>query len=290
MIMTDNSEQTDVIASALDGLGELATLPEVTIRVIELVDDPRSDASELHDIIRHDPALAARVLRVVNSAFYGLPAEIGCLERAIVLLGLAAIKNIAVSASMSRVYRTGAGTDGPSGRELWHHAIADAVAARLLAPIDREEYFLTGLITDLGLLVERQLFGEEWAGLVARFRATGACFCELERAAFGADHHAFGMALAKKWKFPERICEAIGHCHNPFVLKEPFRRRAGVVHVADILACRANLGFCTLPPGMEVSVPLLEAAGLTFEQIETVAQQLPGQVALADRLFSCTGE
>ena len=78
----------------------IATLPEVTAKIITTVEDPRSTASKLHQIIAHDPALVTRILKVVNSAFYGLPGQIGSVERAIVLLGLNAIKNIAVAASI----------------------------------------------------------------------------------------------------------------------------------------------------------------------------------------------
>src|ERR1700743_3527548 len=83
----------------------LATLPEVTSRIIQTVEDPRSTAAKLHQIVAHDPALVTRILKVVNSAFYGLPGQIGSVERAAVLLGLNAGKNIAVAASIGQLFR-----------------------------------------------------------------------------------------------------------------------------------------------------------------------------------------
>src|SRR5712675_2162701 len=83
----------------------LATLPEVTAKIIRTVEDPKSTAAKLHQIVTHDPALVTRILKVVNSAFYGLPGQIGSVERAIVLLGLNAIKNIAVAASLGQLFR-----------------------------------------------------------------------------------------------------------------------------------------------------------------------------------------
>ena len=80
---------------------EIATLPEVTMKIVEVVQDPRSTAHDLHKIVSNDPALSSRVLRVVNSAFYGLPGQIGSIDRAIMLLGLNAIKNIAIAASLN---------------------------------------------------------------------------------------------------------------------------------------------------------------------------------------------
>src|SRR3954470_4785399 len=77
-----------LIADAIRKVGSLATLPEVTVRIIKTVEDPRSSAAQLHSIIAHDPALVTRILKVVNSSFYGLPGQIGSIERGIVLLGL----------------------------------------------------------------------------------------------------------------------------------------------------------------------------------------------------------
>src|SRR5438270_7501103 len=84
----------------------IATLPEVTAKIVTTVEDPKSTASQLHKIVSHDPALVTRILKVVNSAFYGLPGQIGSVERAIVLLGLNAVKNIAVAASLGQLFRS----------------------------------------------------------------------------------------------------------------------------------------------------------------------------------------
>src|SRR6266581_4005236 len=83
----------------------IATLSEVTSKIIRTVEDPRSSAAALHKIVSHDPSLVTKILKVVNSAFYGLPGQIGSVERAIVLLGLNAVKNIAVAASIGQLFR-----------------------------------------------------------------------------------------------------------------------------------------------------------------------------------------
>ena len=90
-----------VVTKALANIGDIATLPEVTVKIIEIVEDPNSTARDLHSVIKNDPALSAKVLKVVNSAFYGLPGQIGSVDRAIVLLGMSAVKNIAVAATHS---------------------------------------------------------------------------------------------------------------------------------------------------------------------------------------------
>jgi len=96
-----------LIADAVNSISHIATLPEITLKIIELVENPRSTAQDLNKLISNDPALVSRILKVVNSAFYGLPGQIGSINRAIVLLGLNAVKNIVIAASLTKLFRGG---------------------------------------------------------------------------------------------------------------------------------------------------------------------------------------
>src|SRR5215207_5965821 len=146
-------------------ISSIATLPEVTARIVQTVEDPRSSPKDLHKIVSHDPALVTRILKVVNSAFYGLPGQIASIERAIVLLGLNAIKNIAVAASLGQLFRGVKLCEGFTAKDLWTHCVAVGVAARELAkqmklPI-ADEAFLAGLIHDTGMLVGLQVWPDK---------------------------------------------------------------------------------------------------------------------------------
>ena len=127
------AEPSDTIRAAVQQVTAIATLPEVTARIVATVEDPRSSAAQLHQIVSHDPALVARILKVVNSAFYGLPGQIASIDRAIVLLGLNAVKNIAVAASLGQLFQGTRLCTGYAPRDIWQHCIAVAVAARELA-------------------------------------------------------------------------------------------------------------------------------------------------------------
>src|SRR5439155_6912490 len=118
---------------AVKKVTNIATLPEVTSKIISIVEDPKSSAAALHRIVSHDPALVTRILKVVNSAFYGLPGQIGSIERAIVLLGLNAVKNIAVAASLRQLFRGVKLCEGFTASDLWTHCVAVGVCARDLA-------------------------------------------------------------------------------------------------------------------------------------------------------------
>lgn len=290
MVQAELTQETKALVdNAIADVGEIATLPEVTVKIIEIVENPKSTARDLHDVIKNDPALSARILKVVNSAFYGLPGQISSIDRAIVLLGLSAVKNIAIAASMTHLFTGGATIDGFSGADVWKHSIGIGVGSRLLSAAQGrpqvEESFLAGLITDLGLLVERQLFSAELAEVVGSFRHRGGDFCELERDIVGADHQAFGMALAKKWRFPQTICTTIGYHHNPLALAEVNRELPAIVNVADILTCKSGIGFSQHASDTEISDELYALIKLDAAKVDEIADELPEQVSIAETIF-----
>jgi putative nucleotidyltransferase with HDIG domain len=236
-----------LVGEAVKKVATIATLPEVTARIIKTVEDPRSSAAQLHKIVAHDPALVTRILKVVNSSFYGLPGQIGSIERAIVLLGLNAIKNIAVAASLGQLFRGVKLCDGFTAKDLWTHCVAVACASREIAKAMRltfvDEAFLAGMIHDIGLLVSLQTGPEQLQKVCNEVRKGGLDFCETERNLTGVDHQMLGAGLAEMWKFP-RACQIVArHHHDPVNLPEEFRLLVGIVYMADTLVCQEGMGF-----------------------------------------------
>ena len=227
-----SSEQ--IVADAIKKVSTIATLPEVTARIIKTVEDRRSSATQLHKIVSHDPALVTRILKVVNSSFYGLPGQIGSVERAIVLLGTNAVKNIAVAASLGQLFRGVKLCENFTAKDLWKHCIATAVTARELAVSMRlslaEEAFLAGMIHDIGLLVALQTSPELLQRVCADVAKGEADFCAAERAMMGGvDHQMLGAGLAAMWKFP-RSCQIVAsHHHQPEKVPAEDRQLAAIV-------------------------------------------------------------
>lgn len=247
MLTATLPDKNDVVSAALKSVTTIATLPEVTAKIVATVEDPRSTAAQLHKIVAHDPALATRILKVVNSAFYGLPGQIGSVERAIVLLGLNAVKNIAVAASLGQLFRGVKLCEGFTAKDLWTHCIAVGVTARELArqmkiPI-ADEAFLAGLIHDTGLLVALQTWPDQLKAVCEAAKGSERSFLEIEREMIGADHQQLGQGLAELWKFP-RSCQLVaGFHHHPTSLADNARLLVTLVYVADTLACQAKKGF-----------------------------------------------
>lgn len=279
------------VDKALSSIGDVATLPEVTIKIIQIVEDPKSTARDLHEVIKNDPALSVKVLKVVNSAFYGLPGQVASVDRAIILLGLSAVKNIAIAASIARLFKGRRVSEHFSAADLWRHSVAVAVAAQDVAkasphPVMPDEIFVAGIIHDIGTMVQRQACPDDFSEAVNRCVASGTEFMQCERDVMGADHQAFGVGLTTKWKFPRHLRAAVGFHHNPESLSVELRNLATLIQMADILCCQEKLGFYLTAQNDIMTDEMFDQLSVTPGQIEEIRGELAEKVADAEGVLS----
>ena len=283
-VVTQEREQ--IIANAIREISHIATLPEITVKVVELVEDPKSTAQDLHKVISSDPALCSRILKVVNSSFYGLPGQIGSINRAIVMLGLNAVKNIAIAASLAKLFRGGDLTPTFSARELWTHSNVTAAAAKMVANSLRlglaDEAFLAGLIHDIGLMVEMQADRNKLIEVLRRVGADSKGvpandFVASEMAVFEANHQDFGAGLCEKWKFPKSFALVTGFNHRPMEVPTENRTLTALIHVADRLAADTGMGFRQDLLNTNMDAEVLDFLKLTNEKLTEVRSQLATQ-------------
>jgi HD-like signal output (HDOD) protein len=284
---TTAEQREQVVTAAIREISHIATLPEITLKIIDLVEDPKSTAQDLNQVISNDPALCSRILKVVNSSFYGLPGQIGSINRAIVMLGLNAVKNIAIAASLAKLFRGGDLTPEFSARHLWHHANQVAAASKMIADQLKlglgDEAYLAGLIHDLGIMVEMQF---DRNALIEVVQALGPGpdgsplndMLAVEQTIFGANHQDFGLALCKKWKFPETFQRVTGFHHRPLDLAAENRTITTIVHIADRMAGTLEGGFRLDLPSLEVEGEVLDAVRLSRTQFGQLTEAL-GEVA-----------
>ncbi len=282
--MTVTQEQREqAVESALKEISHIATLPEVTLKIIELVEDPESTAQDLHEVISNDPALCTRILKVVNSSFYGLPGQIASINRAIVMLGLNAVKNIAIAASLAKLFRGGELTPFFSAKDLWEHSNAVAIGCKLLS--DKlgmglaDEAYLAGLIHDIGIMVEMQYDRSDLIDAIDRCDADmdGVAkrnLLECEEEVFGANHMDFGLGLCKKWKFPAPFAAAAGYHHKPTECPSETQKIVFLVHAADVLAGQLVGGFKLDQNELKIVPEVRESLKLTDEMLAEVFDDL----------------
>jgi putative nucleotidyltransferase with HDIG domain len=278
-----------VVHDALRRLTTISTLPEVTAQIIKTVEDPKSSAGQLHKIVSHDPALVTRILKVVNSSFYGLPGQIASVERAIVLLGLNGVKNLAVAASLGQLFRGVKLCEPFEARDLWTHCIAVAVTARELAmqlklPL-ADEAFLAGMIHDVGLLAHMQLWPEKLRLTCEEAKRGQEGFCSIERRVIGMDHEQLGRGLAQRWRFPQH-CQDVAGSHHQTAGGSDDRLLVNLVHIGDTTCCQLNLGFNLTALNQQISDAELSVVGIERSPFDELVKVLPEKINTASALFA----
>src|SRR4051794_941845 len=291
---TTTIDPQELVQQSIKKVTTIATLPEITAKIIKTVEDPKSTAAALHKIVAHDPALVTRILKVVNSAFYGLPGQIGSIERAIVMLGLNAVKNIAVAASLGQLFRGSKLCEGFTPKDLWKHCIAVGVASRDLAQQMKlpmaEEAFLAGMIHDMGVLVSLQLWPEQLRAVCERAQVangSGPKFHEMEREMIGVDHQQLGAALAENWKFPLACQLVAGNHHDPSLLGGHNRTLVSIVYAADTICCQGTKhGFNLTAVNQRLDEAGLNELKLDGALVQRTAASLDDLLAAAGALLA----
>jgi len=283
-------DQRTVASETIKRLGQLATLPSVTVKIMRLADDPHATGDALDQLLAADPALGARVLRVVNSAFYGLPGSVSTTGAAIVRLGFAAIRNIAIAASLTRMFRGGRVSETFDAKELWHHSVAVAEAARLLAIRTRrgsaDEALLAGLLHDIGIVVAMQAARSEFERMLRALDGPSALtFAQAESEYLHTTHQMLGAALSVSWGFPPSLARVTGHHHAPMSLPAAERQLPAIVHVADHLAAQCKLGYARTVSADGIEDGVLEWLGLSEADLAAVRDTLPTATAEAAQIL-----
>ncbi len=233
----------------MDRARELPTLPVVAQKALEVIHRDRSSAAELCRFMEHDPVLAARALRLANTAYYRMPGtqEVEDLHRAVIVLGFMNIRNIVLTACLQSLYKPEFRTNHFSARDLWVHSIAVAVISRILAdelaPELGEQAFLAGLVHDVGMIVEWNLFPDRFPHALNRFHGTGIDILTAEKEALGFDHAVAGASIMRRWGIPKSIRDAAARHHRPRPASGSNGALCNIVQAAERIACERGDGF-----------------------------------------------
>ncbi|HEY3380236.1 MAG TPA: HDOD domain-containing protein [Vicinamibacterales bacterium] len=226
------------VREKVEGMSNMSTIPDIVTKLRRMMASPTVSAAMVGDEISKDQVLAAKVLRLVNSGFYGFRTPITTITQAMVLLGFDVVKTLVLSASVLDIlelmnrYLSG----------LWEHSlatarVANALAERLCIP-NPEEIAVSGLLHDLGKVVIAQRFPAEHQEIRVLVRARGCLQIEAEREVLGSTHPEIGMWLLKKWGLPAKLFYPIAY-HTRFHRTRDFADRTAIIHLADVM-CRAR--------------------------------------------------
>ncbi|HYW79224.1 MAG TPA: HDOD domain-containing protein [Thermoguttaceae bacterium] len=282
-----SNQKRQSIEEVLRRIEEISTLPTVALRVMEVVNDESSGASDLKDAMECDAALSARVLRCVNSSAYATRTEVTNLQQAIAYLGLKQIRNLAMTASVSELFKK----DGEIGcyrrLQLWRHLVSVGICARLIAMqrqvANFEDAFLAGLLHDIGIVLEDQHVHKPFCKVIGSLD-TAKALAAAERAQLGFDHTQLGEKVAELWRFPNAVRAAMRYHHMSGQCKGEEITIVRCVEVANLI--------CTLKGitsvGMKLvamSTSVIESLSLTREDVVVLADNLDSELAANATLF-----
>ena len=257
------------------GIGKLASLPEVCVRVNEMVDDPRSSAVAIGNVISRDTALTAQLLRLANSAFYNFPSNISTISRAIMVIGERELRYLVLALSAVRVFSQ-VPIDLINMASFWRHSVYTGVMARLVAGrchvLHSERLFVSGLLHDIGMLVILSREPELESDALLRADETGEALYQIEEALLGCNHADVGRALLEQWNLPSVLCETVG-CHHAISNAEEARLDAAIVHIANVVSNRAELPVGHAGPIPEIDPLVWELTGLDESVIDALSEE-----------------
>ncbi|MHB8902787.1 MAG: HDOD domain-containing protein [Thermoguttaceae bacterium] len=277
----DDGGEQELIQPLFAKISEISTLPEVAVRTLQMIDDPRSSASELATVIGSDPALAVRVLRAANSSFCGLSQRVDGLDHAVVLLGFREIRSLAFTAHVAKLFRKTSGHGSYRRQELWHHMVSVAVVARHLARICQavspEEAYLAGLLHDVGIVLLDQTLHGPFCQVVDSL-AEDTSAVSVENAILGFDHASLGQYALRAWGLPGFLVDAAAYHHQPLECGEQSRPLVSSVALANSLCHRMgirSLGVATLDM---LPNEVFTVLGLRRPHVTRIVHDLPGQL------------
>ncbi len=226
--------KNQIIEDRIGGIEELPTLPLVIRQVQKVMRDPNSNMANIASIITKDQSLSTKVLRLVNSAHYGLRSRVTSVSQAIVILGLNTVNNIMLGLSVINMFEESEDSLFNYDK-FWEHSFGCALMAKHLSAAvnfqDPEICFITGLLHDIGKLIQEQFMHMDFVKCLTITRSTKKPLVQTEENIFGFNHSDLGAYITIKWEIPENISTAIQYHHNPQDLPQNLEDHREIVNI-----------------------------------------------------------
>jgi putative nucleotidyltransferase with HDIG domain len=259
----------------IQDLGQIPTMPTIAAKVMQIVNDPHSSAEDVAKFISRDVALTSKVLRLANSAFYGIPRTISSVNSAIVILGFNTIRSLVLSASVLKVFPQKPGLASFDRKAFWKHSFMVGIASRMVAQIyrkrklvDMETAFSAGLLHDIGKIILEQFSNDDYVPVLKAAKEKNLPLFMVEKSILGMSHADVSGMLVDKWQMPNELKGPIVNHHSPLDDKT-CQEMASIVHYANHLChmkgsgCMENETYGPLIREIEAVLGL----GVTEEQL-----------------------
>ena len=280
--MTDNR-----INKILTKIKNFPTMPASGAKMLSLLENPEPTVTEIEEILRYDPGLTANVLKLANSAYFGIPTKVGSVRQAVILLGLKRLTQLVIASCVSAVMdKPIPGYDLPPG-DLWRHSIAVSIAAEALVKdrrtVDNEDIFTPALLHDVGKLILGHFVKEDLEA-IENIAAKGVPYVVAENMILGTDHAEVGAQVLTQWSFPTDVVETVRWHHDPDS-PQSTHLHIDVVYLANLLCQTDGTGFHSEGESIELSPAVIERLGIEVSQFEEISGKVAAWVdELSDAL------
>ncbi|KJR97116.1 MAG: signal transduction protein [Desulfobulbaceae bacterium BRH_c16a] len=265
---------------------DIHPLPHVVTTLSRLIADSESTMKDFEEVIKIDPILVSRLLRLVNSPFYGLAQTVDSIGRAVAFLGMKNLHNLVVADALKNIFISRDTNAIFSKKRLWLHCAAVSICSKMVAErifgINGDDAFLCGILHDFGLLVEEQVETNKFQRICTTCDST-SLLIDMERQAFATDHCEICYIMTLDWNMPLTIQEAIRDHHLLSDTIVP-SSLAGIIQISEYIA--SQLGHSTLPNmATQISPPLLEHLQVNIDEYNVLIEDIPEEMAKAQAIY-----
>ena len=260
-------------------IAKMPSLSTTVTKVLEICNNPNTSPGDLNKVISLDPVLTGKVLKLINSAYYSLPNQVASLTRAIIMLGLNTVKNLALSTAILENLASSGLSKGLSMDDFWTHSICVGVTAKSIAsaigiPVTlRDEYFLTGLLHDLGKIPLNNRFPEIYIKSLEFTSNKQLPLHRTEEIVLGINHMEVGQMIAEKWQLNDSMKESLYYHHNPEEAKEENHIMVSTIALANACANKFETGSAgDTAPKDQMIIKLLKLVGLEWKTIKDIQE------------------
>lgn len=275
------------------------SMPSLSItvsKILEVARDPQVTAKDLNKVISLDPVLVGRVLKLVNSAYYGLRNKVTSLVTAIIMLGINTIKNLALSTAVLGNVQKDSSFKALDVNGFWRHSIGVGVTAKLIAAkigitLNRqEEFFIGGLLHDIGKIPINVLFEENYLKAIQQADFEKTQLIEMESKIIGITHSEVGKMIAEKWRLTGETYECIFHHHDPNMASEENFKLVASVSIANAYCNINQIGFSGNRYAKKIDDYILSSVGVTEEYLDEIFETISAEIEKASVFLQVAGQ
>ncbi|PID72668.1 MAG: signal transduction protein [Desulfobulbus propionicus] len=266
---------------------KVKTLPHIVTKLAQMINDEDSTLQDFEEVIRLDPALVARLLTLVNSSYFGMSRKVDSISRAVALLGMKNLHNMAVTDAIQSMIDTDAASHTFSPKRLWSHSAAVGICCKMIAErilsINGDDAYLAGILHDIGLIVLFETAREDFLAIINSLEPGGLTIEQLEQEKLGTDHTQIGYLLVQEWQIAQPLAEAIRDHHNQ-AKNFPEKSVAAIVQIAEYIVNQVNF---SLKDGQQAPLPeeLSKHVQKNLEEYKVLAEDLPEELENITNLY-----